>query len=204
MNGPSNVIDYIILPNTNVTLSILSGSILDFKGDAIVNAANNGGVSGFGVDQAINRAAGDFEIKEARKKFNGIPTGEAKSTLSYRHDKVKRIIHAVGPVYRDNVISSRSNSTQKEKDELLKRAYRSALVDAVAHGAKSVGFCLLSAGAFRGERLLDDIVDIAIASISESVCELTPSTLTCVCIFAFTEEEQACVRRAVERIKANK
>lgn len=31
------------------------GSVLSFEGDAIVNAANEGCVAGFGLDEAVNR-----------------------------------------------------------------------------------------------------------------------------------------------------
>ena len=88
------------------TLLCEGGSILAFSGDAIVNAANAGGVAGFGVDQAINRAAGDFEIKQARQQFNGIETGCAKTTSSFKHTRVRWIIHAVGPVYRERMFSA--------------------------------------------------------------------------------------------------
>ena len=116
----------------------------------MVNAANTGGVTGFGLDEMVNRAAGDFEIKRARRAFGGIATGDAKFTRSYNHSKVKFIIHAVGPVYRANA-TGRGCSTE-DKDRLLASAYRSALARAGELGAATVGFCLLSAGVFRGDR----------------------------------------------------
>ena len=51
--------------STGTTLILDGGSILDFKGDAIVNAANEGCVAGFGVDLAVNQAGG-YELIEVR------------------------------------------------------------------------------------------------------------------------------------------
>ena len=42
----------------SITLFGLAGSILECHGDAIVNAANTGGVTGFGVDELLNKAGG--------------------------------------------------------------------------------------------------------------------------------------------------
>ena len=53
-------------PTHAVRVVALGGSLLDYEGDAIVNAANTGGVTGFGIDELVNRAAGDVDIKVAR------------------------------------------------------------------------------------------------------------------------------------------
>jgi O-acetyl-ADP-ribose deacetylase (regulator of RNase III) len=45
--------------------AIAQGSVVEFTGDAIVNAANTGGIGGGGVDGAINYAGGDALV-EAR------------------------------------------------------------------------------------------------------------------------------------------
>ena len=67
-------------------ITIAAGSVVDFRGGAIVNAANEGGISGGGVDGAIN-ARGGPDLVEARRalpKLPGrsirIPTGSAKTT----------------------------------------------------------------------------------------------------------------------------
>ena len=82
------------LPN-DCTLSLFNGSVLDFEGDAIINAANNGGVTGFGLDEMVIRLAGDHEIKKSRRELNGIATGDAKVISSFNRTKVRYIIHAV-------------------------------------------------------------------------------------------------------------
>ena len=50
------------------TLVLAAGSILDYEGDAFVNAANEGCVAGFGLDEMVNRSGGP-RLKAARKKL---------------------------------------------------------------------------------------------------------------------------------------
>lgn len=70
---------YALEPNCRVCIS--QGSVVDFSGDAIVNAANCGGLGGGGVDGAVNSRGGP-KLKEARRQLpvdeNGdrIKTGE--------------------------------------------------------------------------------------------------------------------------------
>lgn len=60
---------------------LAAGSILDYVGDAFVNAANEGCTGGFGVDEQVNKAGG-YELKEARKLFGGCKTGDAKVKIN--------------------------------------------------------------------------------------------------------------------------
>ena len=74
------------------SVSIAAGSVVDFTGDAIVNAANEGGVGGGGVDGAINTAGGPvlvvarqaLPVLEHDRYFREtrIPTGEARITVA--------------------------------------------------------------------------------------------------------------------------
>jgi O-acetyl-ADP-ribose deacetylase (regulator of RNase III) len=136
------------------------GTVLDFRGDAIVNAANEGCVGGGGVDGAINDAAGPALV-EARKKLGGCPTGQAKSTPSFRlKPHVQLIVHAVGPAYR-----APFRGSVEVKDALLASAYLCALQEAVRGGASSVAFALISAGVFRGPRSLQDVLRIGFRTL---------------------------------------
>lgn len=171
------------------------GSILEFEGDAIVNAANEGCVGGFGVDEAINKAGG-FQLKQARKDLGGCKTGNAKITESFEHTKVKWIIHAVGPVYRIpfGLNIDDEQSFLSSKDDLLYLAYKNSLERAKENNIKEIGFCLLCAGVFRGKRDLKDILQIGLKSITENIY----NGLTKIVIYAFTDEEKTILHQVGE------
>lgn len=144
-----------------VELFAVAGSVLDYTGSCIVNAANIGGITGFGVDEMVNRAGG-FKMKEARKLFNGIATGEAKSTESFEHTKVKYVIHACGPVFREN---SFSNDSLETKEDQLRSAYTNSMKRASELGCVDIAFCLLSAGVFRGNLPFEKVISLGIEGI---------------------------------------
>jgi len=172
----------------NTAVIIAAGSILDYTGDAFVNAANEGCTGGFGVDEQVNRAGG-YALKEARKLLGGCPTGEAKVTESFEHKKVNHIIHAVGPVYRLKFGMSHEEDHSeflKEKDPLLVEAYKASLARAQELGVATLGFTLLSAGVFRGERPLKDVLRIGLQAVLKN-CYPGLKEVTMV---AWTEEEQ--------------
>mmetsp|Transcript_5307 Transcript_5307/g.12576 ORF Transcript_5307/g.12576 Transcript_5307/m.12576 type:complete len:200 (+) Transcript_5307:2-601(+) len=174
------------LPN-GTKLVAAGGSVLDFTGDAIVNAANEGGVTGFGVDEAINQAAGVVEIKEARRKFGGIPTGTARTTPAFNHTRVKFIIHACGPVYREKFgHPKQSEEDLAAKDRLLLATYVDSLREAREHGVTTICFCLISAGVFRGERPLASIISSAVDGIKQGVYD----GLESVTLVGYTSEEK--------------
>ena len=51
---------------SGTVLTFSEGSVLEFVGDAFVNAANEGCTGGFGIDEHTNKSGG-FKLKEARK-----------------------------------------------------------------------------------------------------------------------------------------
>jgi O-acetyl-ADP-ribose deacetylase (regulator of RNase III) len=122
------------------------GSVLGFEGDALVNAANEGGVEGGGVDGAVN-AAGGPELKRARSQLPlvaadvRIPTGSARSTPAFGSLKVRHVIHAVGPDY------CALDAAQYARADLQLQSAYVAAVDAARHlKLRTIGSCLLSAG----------------------------------------------------------
>ena len=182
---------------SGVEVLFVRGSITDFVGDAIVNAANEGCTGGFGVDEVVNRAAG-HQLKEARKLLNGCPTGMAKVTPSFEHTKVKWIIHAVGPVYRVNPLNQHAPKTEDEiresfavKDKLLASAYQESMARAKELGVQRIGFTLLSTGVFRGIR---DIYELLALGVQAVVNSCYPG-LKQVVFVAYTEEEQVALTR---------
>lgn len=173
------------------------GSVVDFAGDAIVNAANRGGLGGGGVDGAIN-ARGGPELQEARKQLpvlneygDRIPTGEAQATIGGALP-AKWVIHAVGPIYWE----SEGNPDFSKSDELLRKAYASSLQVAQEKDVKTLGFALLSAGVFRGDRSLDQVLEIACQAVKDNVYE----GLEEVHLIAFTDVEDEELRRAAKRV----
>ncbi|RHZ04414.1 hypothetical protein DYB31_012983 [Aphanomyces astaci] len=133
-------------------LVVSMGDITQWKGDAIVNAANQRMLGGGGVDGAIHRAAGQALRRacEAVPPVDGTtircPTGEARITGGFLLP-VKHVIHTVGPIYK----------TKAESRPLLKAAYDNSLALALEHGLSSIAFPAISCGVF-GYPLLDAAV----------------------------------------------
>ncbi|PYT10095.1 MAG: O-acetyl-ADP-ribose deacetylase [Acidobacteria bacterium] len=119
-------------------IELVEGDITRQDTDAIVNAANTTLLGGGGVDGAIHRAGGPSILEECRK-IGGCPTGEARITNAGRL-KAKKVIHAVGPVYRDG---------RHGEPDVLASAYRSSLDLARTAGLKSISFPSISTGAYR-------------------------------------------------------
>jgi len=118
-------------------LELVEGDITQQEVDAIVNAANSGLRGGGGVDGAIHRAGGPSIMAECRR-IGGCPTGSAVSTAAGNLSVVRRIIHAVGPIYR----------AMPKDAELLASAYRKCLEIAGEEKLESVAFPSLSTGAY--------------------------------------------------------
>jgi len=165
-------------------ISIAAGSVVNFKGSAIVNAANEIGVTGGGVDGAINQRGGTalLEARRALPIIKGsdtrILTGGAATTIAGDLD-VTWVIHAVGPNY--NILEH-----EEVGDELLFRAYRSAMQQARAKSAATVGFSLLSAGIFRGMRTLTEVLKIGLLAVEANAYP----GLEEVFLVGFTEREK--------------
>ncbi|CAM9818796.1 unnamed protein product [Ectocarpus fasciculatus] len=123
-------------------LAISGGDLTKWKGDAIVNAANEWMLGGGGVDGAIHRAAGR-QLLEAcygvEPNAEGIrcPTGEARITPGFRL-AANFVIHTVGPVYETKEVSA----------PLLRSAIKSSLLLCKEHGLKSVAFPAISCGIY--------------------------------------------------------
>eukprot|EP00903_Cladosiphon_okamuranus_P017095 g15751.t1 len=125
-------------------LAISGGDLTKWKGDAIVNAANERMLGGGGVDGAIHRAAGRELLKacyavEPVSHSRGIrcPTGEARITPGFRLD-AKFVIHTVGPVYEG----------KEQSAPLLRNAIKNSLLLCKKHGLKSVAFPAISCGVY--------------------------------------------------------
>jgi O-acetyl-ADP-ribose deacetylase (regulator of RNase III) len=157
------------LPYKGTTLVIARGSVVDYRGDAIVNAANEGCLGGGGVDGEISREGGPNLAQDRRRlpillddrKPVRCKVGMAVITGPNDYGKLPPyIIHAVGPHfddYRDAELGVR----------LLKSTYFSALHIANENRLQKIGFSLLSAGAFRGRLSIMNVMSITIDGVKD-------------------------------------
>lgn len=153
------------IPDSDITLHLVEGDIVNFIGDVIVNAANEKGTGGGGVDGAIT-AAGGTQMQTERENYGSgeirIPEGHAVTTTGAGGDlKCTYVVHTCGP--------NLSGSYQLEEHQKIKLAccYISSLWQAEVpeHKVTSVAFPLLSAGIFRGNVSPKKIISTAIECI---------------------------------------
>lgn len=126
---------------SGVRLVALVGDITLQETDAIVNAANSSLMGGGGVDGAIHRAGGPQILEECKAivaRQGRLPPGQAVITTGGRL-KARYVIHTVGPIWRGG---------SSGEEQVLARAYRSALALAVERGLASVAFPSISTGAY--------------------------------------------------------
>lgn len=119
--------------------TIVRQDITKMKIDAIVNAANTYLQMGGGVCGAIFKAAGAAKLQAACDKLAPIKTGEAVITPGFDLP-AKFVIHAAGPVYR--------NQNVEQSESLLRSAYTESLRLAIENNCESIAFPLISSGIY--------------------------------------------------------
>lgn len=134
-------------------IKIEIGNIVNYEVDAIVNAANSRLMAGGGVCGAIFRAAGYEQLSKECRSIGYCPTGSAVITNGYNL-KAKYVIHAVGPIYKDDTSA---------KD--LKNVYKSVLEIADNNHLKSIAIPSISTGIYGYPK--DKAAVIAINTIKE-------------------------------------
>mmetsp|Transcript_2037 Transcript_2037/g.4614 ORF Transcript_2037/g.4614 Transcript_2037/m.4614 type:complete len:327 (-) Transcript_2037:335-1315(-) len=173
---------------------VCAGSVIDFHGDAIVNAANMGGIGGGGIDGAVNYAGGS-DLLDARcnlpfvKPGVRIPTGESRMTVS-GDLPVDYVIHSVGPCY-----PSSRDEDHNEEDRQLRAAYVSALELAHKNELRRIAFALISAGVFRGARSLEEILELSCKAIDDSA-----SCGDDISLCAYADDEQKVLQQVAQRV----
>jgi len=142
----------------------VKGNILEFEGDAIVNAANEMCLGGGGIDGAITDAGGE-DMQKARENLPEIedgvrcPTGRSVITTSgdlRRTTPIKYVIHAVGPVFKRGV--PMMSPVNQESRELVESAVVHALITAASEPTiRRVAFPVISGGIFASGQEFDAI-----------------------------------------------
>jgi O-acetyl-ADP-ribose deacetylase (regulator of RNase III) len=192
-----NTTHKISLGEANTIVYLAHGSVLDFTGNAIVNAANEGCLGGGGIDGEINRRGGrsvqlerlalpstSFDIRCA--------TGDAKITTAGELP-CDSVIHAVGPrFYWKPPADDHTNELM-----LLDCAYKSAIQRAKENGLKSIGFCILSAGIFRGSCPLFTVIKKGVTAIIKYAQD---SGIESVFFCAFTTDEQQALSQVASEL----
>ena len=181
-------------------MHIVFDSVVNFTGDAIVNAANEGCLGGGGIDGEINYRGGEL-LCEARAQLPVVldfpwgkircHPGNAVMTIAGALP-CKFVIHAVGPRFGHG----REEGAHATELDILKNAYINAIRRAEEEGLKSVGFCLLSAGIFRGSCPLKQVIEVGLDAITEYA-----SSLDKIFFCAFTVEEKTVLREIVAEKK---
>ena len=155
------------LGRSDAVLYLGFDSVLNFTGDAIVNAANEGCLGGGGIDGEVNYQGG-IELENARRQlplldnspYKRCDTGDAKITIAGSLP-CKKVIHAVGlrfgygPDHDDNL-------------NILENAYKNSMLRARESGLKTVAFCILSAGIFRGNCPLKTVIKRGMDAIAKN------------------------------------
>ncbi|MCD6490271.1 MAG: macro domain-containing protein [Thermodesulfobacterium sp.] len=136
-------------------IELIQGDITEQDTEAIVNAANERLIPGGGVDGAIHRKGGPSILKELRSKYTHCPTGKAVITGA-GNLKVKYVIHAVGPIYKNG---------KSGEPELLESVYKNSLLKALEFNINSISFPALSTGAYGYP--IEDAAKVALKTVIE-------------------------------------
>lgn len=112
-------------------MSLTKNDITKLHVDAIVNAANEGLKGGGGVCGSIFRAAGPLQLKKECDRHGGCPTGHAVITSACAMQNVRYIIHAVGPMVQDGIVT-------EENEHQLNSCYIRSLDMAKKHGVRRI------------------------------------------------------------------
>ena len=136
-------------------IQIIKKNIVDFTGDAIVNAANEYLLAGGGVCGAIFMAAGYVELQKACFEIGHCDTGDAVITSGFNLH-VPYIIHTVGPIW---------DSKESDDRDKLYKCYQSSLSLARENDIHKIAFPLISSGIYGVP--IDIAWDIAIESVMD-------------------------------------
>ena len=144
---------------------------------------------GGGIDGAVNALGGD-ELLQARFALPLLSehgyrcyTGDAKMTVAGRLP-CSYVIHAVGP---NLGLAGRKAGMEYESDlMLLESAYKTSMNCAREKNLKSIGFCIISGGIYRGRCPLERVVLMGLRTIAKNAYPGLETVVFC----GFTHEEK--------------
>jgi O-acetyl-ADP-ribose deacetylase len=162
------------------TVTLQQGDITRVAVDAIVNAANSGLAGGGGVDGAIHRAGGPSilaECREITRRIQVLPPGDAVATTAGSLP-AKRVIHAVGPIYR----STGRDPRARQPADVLASAYRRSLEIATEEGLTSTAFPSISTGAYGYP--IREAAGVALRTVREFLSQRGAPAKVIFCLFS--------------------
>lgn len=181
----------VTIPDTNTILIFKRGSITDFEGESIVNAANEQCLGGGGVDGAITHKGGT-ELHEHRMNLPilyddvRVPTGDARITKGGKLN-ASFCIHAVGPDFK----------SVREPYKLLDACYVSILREAKCNQISEIAFVPLSSGIFSGNESIKKIIKKGV----EAIVNNTYVGLKKVYMYGFREQEMIIFYNLFKKLK---
>lgn len=175
------------------TLELIVGDITQETVDVIVNSANERLGGGFGVDEAIHRAAGPellFECLDFPMTIQEVrcPTGEAVTTGAYGLS-AQYVVHTVGPDWRGG---------HSREAELLASAHHRALEQAHEVKAESVAFPAISCGIFGYP--IEEAAPVSLKAITDHL--KSPTTVKQVRLVLFSKQDYQVFAQALSALPA--
>jgi O-acetyl-ADP-ribose deacetylase (regulator of RNase III) len=187
-----SVLDFIAPSKERIGAIVNAANEGCLGGGGVDGAINNAGGKNLWKDREelplVQIAGTRTRSSSSSSSSDGIrcPTGGAVITgpNSYGSLKVPYIIHAVGPNYfqfSDNNNDDSSSDDENENnnkefsvpDSLLRSAYQNSLKRCnEENNITDVGFSLLSAGIFRGNRSQEDVLRIGIIAIHDYIIDI--------------------------------
>ena len=170
-----------------IKVQVVNQGITEVKVDVIVNAANEKLSWGGGVCGAIFRDCGDSKLQKECDKIGYCPTGSAVITNCYSVN-AKKIIHAVGPIYKDHT-----------SDDQLYNAYYNSLILANDNELSSIAFPSISTGIYGFP--IRRASKIALKAVYDFEMKYSNSCIKDVYFTVIDNDTQYCFEKAVKEYK---
>ena len=158
-------------------IHIVKGSIVTVEADAIVNSTDTSFSASGGIDYAVHKAAGG-KLAQTLQAEHKIKEGEAIITPAFEIKTAKKIIHTVGPKWKNGFCA---------EEYILATCYRNSLTLALENHCESIAFPCISVGknGFPEKRA----AEIALNTVFYKLQAMEESCLTGI-LFVCSSEQQ--------------